>query len=237
MPINFENIQITGGVQLLSEANVPSPIILQLNFDGANGATTTTDSSEYANPVTLNAATISTSQSVEGGSSLNLTTQNSFYNVDNVQSLGTDDFTLQGWVRMSSTDSQQAQLFFLSYPSSTSANADTGLTLSFQVYAGPVYRFSFTYKKPDNTYGTWADTVNISLNTWYKWTLIRDAGTLKFYVGTTEKTTVPAITTDYTETTWRSSWVTPAGTGTNRRSLIGFQDQVQITKGLAIYPI
>lgn len=87
---------------------------LFLNFDGANGANTTTDRSGTGKIATFfGAATISTAQSKYGGSSLSIPDGTSYLTIPSSTDfdLGTGDFTIGSWVYITSFN-QNLQGFF-----------------------------------------------------------------------------------------------------------------------------
>jgi len=86
---------------LLGSTPKTYPASLLLNFDGSNGGTTFTDSSSFANTVTVynGSVTTSTSQSVFGGSSLFV--DNGYLQVasNSALNLSSGNFTIEFWVK------------------------------------------------------------------------------------------------------------------------------------------
>jgi len=77
---------------------------LILNFDGANGDTTTTDSSPSPVAITVGAGdSISTAQSIAGGSSFKITGTASLTADAAKLILGSSDFCIECWARVDST--------------------------------------------------------------------------------------------------------------------------------------
>lgn len=229
----FNSISMNGRINLSKTVDAGDTILL-LNFNGTNGQTTTVDSSGYNHPITLAASSITTSQSVFGGSSLNTTaSQNSSYLASGVQGLETEDFTLEGWVRQNSAGPGQDQLILLAYPNIGGVFNSYDLSVALNVVSGPQYRFGMTYRNNAGTLVSFVDTTNISLNTWYHWALTRQSGTLRFFRAGTLLTTVSGVTRNYPAATWKSTFnVNVSG---NMRALNGYHDSVRIVKGAALY--
>ena len=84
---------------------------LLLPFDGSNGATSTSDSSDRGNSITFNGdAQISTAQSKFGGSSLALDGAGDYLDVGDTYwntALNNTDFTIEFWVRFDSVTGLQ----------------------------------------------------------------------------------------------------------------------------------
>lgn len=227
----ISGIKVAGQIKAVNQPSIPaSDTLMLLNFNGTNGATTTIDSSVYANTVTLTTATISTSQFKFGGSSINVTTQNSAYNVAGVQAIGTDDFCLEGWARMSSS-TNQAEIIVLGYTNPAGAFDSYDLGVVFEVVSVNTYRFRYNYRV-GVTLNNYIDVTNISLNTWYHWAMTRQSGTLRFFKDGILLSSATS-TQNYGSMTWRSSF-SQVVSG-NRRSMIGFQDDVRLVRGHSIY--
>ena len=83
---------------------------LLLNFNGSNAATTTTDASDSGHSITFNGtAQISTAQSKFGGSSVLFDGNSDYLTIaDHADwDLGSDDFTIEYWVRFTATGGTQ----------------------------------------------------------------------------------------------------------------------------------
>jgi len=76
---------------------------LLLNFDGVDGATTTTDSSASPAAITMGAGnTIATAQSIAGGSSFKITAIGGLTDTVAKLILGSNDFCIECWARVDS---------------------------------------------------------------------------------------------------------------------------------------
>ena len=96
-----------------------SDVVNLSHFDGTNGSTTYTDNSSHAVNLTnaaANTAAISTVQSKFGGASLLCENtpagQNGTGGSNGIYKVGTNDFTLEWWVRPTSVSIKQDMVFF-----------------------------------------------------------------------------------------------------------------------------
>jgi hypothetical protein len=166
-----------------SKALGPDPYVdnnvLLLRFDGANGAQAATDLSPFAHELTFNGtAAIDTSQSKFGGSSLKCGGFSNSVFVEwntNETQLGGEDFTIEYWVRFTSTDI--TNLFGNVAPI---AHYDTRLeqTWVFWFYNGGI-EFSFYPSNQSRYFGTGSPTWQA--NQWYHIRLTRSGNDLRCF--------------------------------------------------------
>jgi hypothetical protein len=188
---------------------------LLLHMDGSNGSTTFTDSSSNARTVTASGnAQISTAQSKFGGAS-GLFDGSGDYLSCTLSAFGTNNFTIETWLRMTSFANYR-----MLYESRT-ADGDTagfvwGVNSSGQLF---VYLGSFVL-----TAGT------LSANTWAHIALTRANGTWRMFIDGTLLTGTYSNSGNLTRTAARigMDWATLYGAN-------GYLDDFRITNGVARY--
>jgi len=150
--------------------SVPPATSLLLNFNGGNGSTTFTDSSDNALTVTGNGgAQLSTSQSKFGGSSLYLS--GSSYLTLTHPALGLDDFTIETWARVDQSQNDNQYVFDLG------TNGGMLQVLNDYGFQGPVFLGNADYGVR-NTGGQ----TSINSNQWYHFAVVRQSGTTTLYI-------------------------------------------------------
>lgn len=202
-----------------------------LHFDGTSGATTTVDSSSFANPVTLvGSAVLSTNQMKFGATSLGLNTtggSSDFVQVTNSPSitLGTGDFTVEMWVyqTVAKTGSNGSYMFASNISASSIAafairTASTGALQFWQISTGSAL---------------WTSTALIPLNTWTHVALCRSGTAVTGFInGAVAATGTNGQNFDRTEPM-------AIGTGGSAAPVTdrwnGYIDEVRVTKGVARY--
>jgi len=197
---------------------------LLLPFDGSNGATSTTDSSNTNNSVTfVGTAQLSTAQSKFGGSSLLLDGNSDYVYVANsdLGTTSTESFTIEFWTYLiGGTDSQVN--FYSDY-----SGASNGI--SFEKTTGNVL------KVWNGDSARITGTTTISTGQWYHMALSGTSGSYKLFLnGTQEGSTssngfTAGTTNKYIGTFY---W---AGLGGAVRLLNGYIEDFRITKGEARY--
>ncbi len=160
----------------IAQSSASSPYwgntVLQLHFDGANNATTTTDSSSYARTVTFGGTgmKIDSTQSKFGGTALNASTgatSASVYVVDAVEmNLGSSKFTIECWVYFTSAPANTRTIF-----AQRGASGQRGWHLGF--FSGTTFGFRYTTNGSTDVgiEASWTPT----LNQWYHIAVDRDA--------------------------------------------------------------
>ena len=165
------------GATTVGDLHFPN-VRLLLPFDGSNGATATSDSSNNNKTITFQgSATIATAQSKFGGSSLYIPNGSSRITTPGTSNMdAAGDFTMELWIYNSSTSDYPTLLE--NGASSNSLSMYLANTASNQILrmwnTGSVTNFSSTLPQ----------------NEWYHFALVRSGSTVKLYVnGTADSTT------------------------------------------------
>ena len=225
-------------------------VLLLLHFDGANGSTTITDSSLYNRSITRVNATISTAQSVFGGSSLSLNGSNTYletgagtavpgyYAGTNADfNWGTEDFTYECWIRPASFSNNQVHM--CRWYNSTYTGTNAGGQWRALSQAGANTQVGYTYQ--DATQSNINSATNtLVLNTWAHWAWVRFGSSWKLYVnGNSVGTPVTNTRALLTTTSLSGTTGVPLTIGRNQESAVwyfnGFMDEVRVTRGVARY--
>ena len=214
-----------------------SKVTALLPFDGTNGATSTTDSSNSNHTVTFGGdAEISTAQSKFGGSSLSLDGNGDY--VDLPQSTNqfvSDDFTIEFWFRINSGAGSETVGLFGSY---YTVGGGKGIIMASHPSYPSVY-FQWMYGSGSGTdWGylnkTQGTRTSLSNNTWYHVAVTRSGNTWRLFLNGTQEDSVTQSDqmTDAGSTT-RIGNYGPSATATD--GLDGYIEDLRITKGLARY--
>ena len=212
------NLSVTGTTG--GDANF-SKVKLLLPFDGSNGATSTSDSSDVNASITFQgSATIATAQSKFGGSSLYIPDGSSRITTPGTSSMNaTGDFTMEVWIYNSSSTDYPTILE--NGASSNSLALYLASTASNQILRmwnnGSATNFSTTLPQ----------------NQWYHFALVRSGSTVKLYVNGTADSTTRSDSNSYAF----GSDTLHIG-GHPSRTDYGFQgylDDFRLTIGLARY--
>ena len=207
---------------------------LLLPFDGSNGATSTSDSSNSTQSVTFNnSAEISTTQSKFGGSSLScpdgLTSDVS--TSWNAMPTGTEDFTIELWAYfIDRTGGGRTETDFGIW-----GNRNTSGTDNIHMYVGyhDDNMLGFLINDTDvQLTTTWNVTSN--LNAWHHIALTRASNTFRLFVDGTQvgtATSTATMTRSYSDLFIGRSGHTWNAT----RAVRGFIDGFRITRGTARY--
>jgi hypothetical protein len=201
---------------------------LLLNFTNAG----VIDSTMQNNIETVGDAKISTTQSKFGGSSLAFDGTGDYLNIPNSPnlSLSTGNYTIEGWFY--TTDNTQTQtIVWLNGNTASYAGVRFGVSGSggVQLYIG------------DNGTGPWyANSGNIGTvanNTWYHFAVSKSSTNVKVFLnGTQIGTTYTAPATAFAGTLNYVGALNYADQGSPVfRAMIGYIDDLRITKGLARY--
>jgi len=170
---NLNKIRATGTTT--GDVYFPQTTLL-LPFDGANGATTTSDSSGSNHSVTFaGTAQISTARSKFGSSSLLVDGNSDYVNMSAHSDFdfGTGDFTVECWVYAETTSALYSS--FLSSVSGWSSGAsshrydNTGQSNKFSLHLWPSDPFLST-------------TNTFSHDTWYHYALTRSGNTWRMFI-------------------------------------------------------
>ena len=221
------------GATTVGDVHFPK-VKLLLPFDGSNGATSTSDSSNSTQSVTFNnSAEISTTQSKFGGSSLScpdgLTSDVS--TSWNAMPTGTEDFTIELWAYfIDRTGGGRTETDFGIW-----GNRNTSGTDNIHMYVGypDDNMLGFLINDTDvQLTTTWNVTSN--LNAWHHIALTRASNTFRLFVDGTQvgtATSTATMTRSYSDLFIGSSGHTWNAT----RAVRGFIDGFRITRGTARY--
>ena len=197
---------------------------LLLPFDGSNGATTTSDSSNSNHTATFNGnAQISTAQSKFGGSSLLLDGTGDYlsFSASSDWQFATGDFTIEFWIRIGAGSAYQT-IWDFNYTSNGCVLIQTTNDSS------PKMRVFLDYGRTSD-YIT--DATAFSLNTWYHYAIVRSSGTVTIYRNGTS-TVSGSMPGDVDAS---ASPTIGIKAGTTDYPLNGYLDDFRISKGLARY--
>ena len=217
----LDKIKATGTT--VGDVHFPK-VKLLLPFDGSNGATSTTDSSNSNNSVTfVGTAQLSTAQSKFGGSSLLLDGNSDYVYVSNsdLGTTSTESFTIEFWTYLlGGTDSQVN--WYSEYNGSSSG-------ISFEKTSGNVLKVW----SGDNARIT--GTTTISTGQWYHMALSGTSGSYKLFLnGTQEGSTSSSGFAAGTTNKYIGCFYW-AGLGGAVRLVNGYIEDFRITKGEARY--
>jgi hypothetical protein len=232
MPFNKPDItQLSALGSTTGDVYFPQTKLL-LPFDGVNGATTTSDSSNRNATVTFNGnASLSTAQSKFGGSSLYLDGTGDTVSITDTYwntAIHSGDFTLELWVR-----------FTVDETSNLIAARATGTSEGWviQRYASGTqsgqilfyYRDSAGWQYLNYAQGT---RTTISQNTWYHVAVTRNGNAWRFFLNGTQEDTTTNSNAIVTST---SGKLEIGGWGALDYPVTGYIEDVRITKGIARY--
>ena len=199
-------------------------VTLLLHCDGADGSTVFTDSSATTKAVTAyGSAKISTAQGKFGGASLLLNGVEGYLTVpasaDYV--FGTGDFTVEGWIRTTTTSERALIDQYLTAAASWQLSVKNGVLTWYERDDALAGSYALTGTKPAND------------GQWHHVAATRASGVLRFFVDGVSDGSA-AVVTNYT-----SSMVLGIGAQVAVRSAAydfpGNIDEVRITKGVARY--
>lgn len=196
-------------------------VSLLLHMDGTNGSTTFTDKSNNALAVTASGnAQISTTQSKFGGASGSFDGNGDYLTVatNSVFNFGTGDFTVEGWVYLSSVTGD----WFIA-SSSGSGGMFFGYSNTVSPYGWGVGRTAVAW---DYITASTATT-----NTWYHVAVCRSGTSLRIFVNGTQVGTTNTNSQSYNLST---TSMTIGSQGTTYY-LNGYIEELRITKGVARY--
>ena len=198
---------------------------LLLPFDGSNGATSTTDSSNANNSVTfVGTAQLSTAQSKFGGSSLLLDGNSDYIYIanDDLDFSSTESFTLEFWVYFNDIDDGNIVNFYSDYSgASNGMSIDKSTSNVLRAHNGDSTRIT--------------GTTTVSAGQWYHIALSGTSGSYKLFLnGTQEGSTSSNGFTGGTTNKYIGTFYW-AGLGGAVRLVNGYIEDFRITKGEARY--
>ena len=235
------------GATTLGDLNFPKVKWLSA-FDGSNGATTTTDSSNSNLSLTIQGSSeISTAQSKFGGSSLHVTNSNP----EGVYAAGagstinlTGDFTLEYWYRRVQVTLADNMILGPIYGAPNTTNISSG---GGQPYVGLIvgYYYGSTSTSQSTLYASsngssWNVASDVTLGTgslgtvgqWVHMALTRSGTTWNYYVDGT-RTYTATLGSD--TLSHNSGYVLLGKSWVNVSNAEGYYDDFRITQGLARY--
>ena len=228
------NLSVTDAT--VGDAHFPKVEAL-LPFNGTNGATSTTDSSDRGHTVTFGGdAEISTAQSKFGGSSLSLDGNGDYVDLPQATNqLVSEDFTIEFWFRINSGAGSETVGLFGSYYTTPSgkgwimATSATYTSVYFQWMYGSGTGTDWAYL--NRTQGT---RTALSNNTWYHVAVTRSGSTWRLFLNGTQEDSVTQSDqlTDSGSTTRLGNYG-PSATASH--GLNGYIEDFRITRGVARY--
>ena len=236
----LDKIKATGTT--VGDANF-SKVKLLLPFDGSNGATSTSDSSNVNASITFQgSATIATAQSKFGGSSLHVTNANPDGIVAQVVGASlnlTADFTIEWWIRRVQVSVVDNMMFGPLYgpSSSTSPNNPMGLACGYFYNSSSSTKIGL-YAASGS--GSW-DISNGNLicdlptvGSWEHHALVRSGSDWSYYVdGSRTYNASLGSSTLYSQST--PSYITLGKSWATVASPEAYYDDFRVTQGLARY--
>lgn len=216
------------GVGVLSAATfgsgLSSTVMLQISADGSDGSTTFTDASTYNRTATrYGSVTVSTAQSVYGGSSIRIPASSCLlWDDDDIFDVGSGDFTVAMWTRF---DSIALADFFNNYGSST---ATSGLFMQCESNGSLA-----AYLCSGGSYTAIASAASTLLaNTWQHIEIGRSGNTVRLFVGGLVKATLSySLAINTTTAKLRLG----AETDTGGYGMSGYVDDLIIVKGECLH--
>lgn len=236
-------ISIGGGITFTSNPGVSDPyfanVSLLLTGQGTAGSSSIVDSSANAWTITNGSSLIkynATSPQI-GTTSMNFPGTGNYLRIPQtgVANVGSGNFTIESWVKFSSTTTNQTVLWLNGAPG---INAYGGIRVDLSNGTSGVFRHLIGYTGTSwATTGLYSTTV-LSNNTWYYYTLVRSGTTITVYVnGVSEGTYNAGANSIYSAA---ENWIGAkntgsAGTPTVNTPVTGYMEQLRITVGVARY--
>ena len=237
--LKLSNVKAAGTT--VGDVHYPK-VKLHLPFDGSNGATSTTDSSDVNASITFQgSATIATAQSKFGGSSLHATNANPDGIV--AQIVGTSlnltaDFTIEWWVRRVQVSLVDNMVFGPHYGASSSTNPNNPMGLLCGYY------YSSTSATKLGLYAAGSGSWDISngnlicdlptVGAWEHHALVRSGSDWSYYVdGSRTYNASLGSSRLYSQST--PSYITLGKSWSTVASPEAYYDDFRVTQGLARY--
>ena len=234
------NIKATGTT--VGDANF-SKVKLLLPFDGSNGATSTSDSSNINASITFQgSATIATAQSKFGGSSLHVTNANPDGIVAQVVGASlnlTADFTIEWWIRRVQVSVVDNMMFGPLYgpSSSTSPNNPMGLACGYFYNSSSSTKIGLYAASGSGSWDISPGNLICDLPTvgaWEHHALVRSGSDWSYYVdGSRTYNASLGSSTLYSQST--PSYITLGKSWATVASPEAYYDDFRVTQGLARY--
>jgi len=221
----------TAGLLKPSLNGLDSFVVLLLHFNGADGATTTTDSSNSAHAVTfVNGAQLDTAQSKFGTASLLCGdgVDDYVYMEDSADwAFGTGDFTIDFWIKRAAVSGSQENMF---------GQGNSGLTggyhsgLISSSVASPAHTFRFGMN--DETFNASGPASALNNTNWNHIAIVRSGNNLAVAVNGSWGSNVNVTGQTYTNTATRLA-IGQTGEFTGGSSFNGWVDEFRVSKGIA----
>ena len=227
---NSDKIKATGTT--VGDVYFPN-VSLLLPFDGSNGATSTSDSSNQNHTVTFNGAQISSAQSKFGGTSLLLDGSNDYLSIGGAEwnsNLNSGDFTVEFWIRLDVVGSGEQRII-------TNYNGNNGWGVALWSGGGGTdyfdgYWYDGSWRYMQYNIGGSSRYTTPSINTWYHVAFVRNGNDWGLYLnGTAESTRT--VSGSIISSSLGSLEVGRQHQG--NYFVDGYMDDLRITKGLARY--
>jgi len=227
---NLDKIKATGTT--VGDVYFPN-VSLLLPFDGSNGATSTSDSSNQNHTVTFNGAQISSAQSKFGGTSLLLDGSNDYLSIGGAEwnsNLNSGDFTVEFWIRLDVVGSGEQRII-------TNYNGNNGWGVALWSGGGGTdyfdgYWYDGSWRYMQYNIGGSSRYTTPSINTWYHVAFVRNGNDWGLYLnGTAESTRT--VSGSIISSSLGSLEVGRQHQG--NYFVDGYMDDLRITKGLARY--
>tara|TARA_R100001443_G_scaffold51694_2_gene63562 strand:- start:2510 stop:3661 length:1152 start_codon:yes stop_codon:yes gene_type:complete len=236
----LDKIKATGTT--IGDANF-SKVKLLLPFDGSNGATSTSDSSNDNASITFQgSATIATAQSKFGGSSLYATNANPDGIVSQIVGASlnlTADFTIEWWIRRVQVSVVDNMMFGPMYgaSSSTSPNNAMGLACGYFYNSSSSTKIGLYAASGSGSWDISAGNLICDLPTvgaWEHHALVRSGSDWSYYVdGSRTYNASLGSSTLYSQST--PSYITLGKSWSTVASPEAYYDDFRVTQGLARY--
>ena len=205
---------------------------LLLPFDGANGATTTSDSSNKNGTVSFTGNTsISTAQSKFGGSSMYFDGSGDYLQVIDTywnSALSSGDFTMECWARW---DTNQSGTLMSNRGNSGNNTANGFVFYRTSSSTIVMYWYAGGWNYLNNTQGT---RTTITENVWYHIAVTRSGSTWKLFLNGTAEDTVTS-SGNMTNGVHGSLAIGIIPYSPTYHPMAGWIDDVRVTKGVARY--
>lgn len=153
-----------------------SQVVLLLHGDGADGGTTFTDSSQYAAAASVNGAAVTdTDQKKYGTASMWFDEAGGYITFPDAAqyTIGTDDFTIEAWVRRDATTSGSDAIIAHGNPVST-------LT-GWAFYVESAGALFFRWRSGETSYTLYTANFQVPTGQWVHVAVTREAGTLRLF--------------------------------------------------------
>jgi hypothetical protein len=215
-------------------------VSLLLPFDGADGATTTTDESATGNPITFGGgAQIDTAQSKFGGSSALFNGGTSDYILAPSSALTlTGDYSIQFWIRLDDgIDSSHSGYVFTSYDDTNGDGADIRVQANFDTAAQAIRAsifvdiFDSSGSRATNLNTPTSENIATRLvpGQWQYVEITRSSGSVYVFIDGSLEASGP----DFRTPSQSDPWLQIGGSNDAYGSISGHIDDLRITNGAA----